>query len=156
MSDVHIDTPGQLGQTRSSWRDESHLRGMLLRLMRQHPGATREELETMYLAEMEASKALTQEAGRRCFDNDFRSTQRAVRTPRPIDAGELAAANERLAKVVLLDLLMPNGKKLRDCTGKDCKAAGGWLMLVGLRIGDDGIVGQQLGEAELAAMRASN
>ena len=56
---------------------------------------------------------------------------------------------------MLLDLVQPNGKKLRDCTGDECSQAGGWLVQVGNRVGRTGIVGKQLSEAELAAIFAS-
>jgi hypothetical protein len=62
--------PGTRGQTRSTWRDETHLRGMLLKLMTTHPDATREDLEEMYLIEAKAKEALIDEALRRAFDNE--------------------------------------------------------------------------------------
>jgi hypothetical protein len=34
----------------------------------------------------------------------------------------------------LLDLEMPNGRALRDCTADDCFAYGGWLEKVGRRV----------------------
>lgn len=53
---------------------------------------------------------------------------------------------------MLLDLVQPNGKKLRDCSSEECRQAGGWLSAVGDRIGDDGIAGDQLSEADLAEL----
>ena len=37
MTDTTIATPGIKGMTRSTWRDETHLRGMLLKLISQAP-----------------------------------------------------------------------------------------------------------------------
>jgi hypothetical protein len=54
----------------------------------------------------------------------------------------------------LLDFIMPNGKALRDCSGAECRAAGGWLTAIADRIGDNAIVGAKLGEAEVAAIYA--
>jgi hypothetical protein len=34
-------------------------------------------------------------------------------------------------KRMLLDVIMPNGKKLRDCTGYECREMGNWLMALG-------------------------
>jgi hypothetical protein len=55
---------------------------------------------------------------------------------------------------VLLDLLLPTGKKLRDSTGQECKQAGGWLTRVAKRVGDAGIVGEILNERELGEIFA--
>ncbi len=62
--------------------------------------------------------------------------------------------------MVFLDLLMPNGKKLRHCTGLECKQMGGIfgaaLNAVGALVGDELIVGDKLNEAEVAGIFASN
>lgn len=139
-------TPGVRGQTRSTWRDESHLRGLLLKLIRQHPDATRDGLEDLFLGKAKgpsfhakpAHEALIDEALRRAFDNDFNEIHKAYRRRRkPVRFSdeEATAAEHGLATVVLLDLVMPNGKKLRDCTGDEAGEAGGWLLKVKERVG---------------------
>jgi hypothetical protein len=165
MTDTDTN-PGTRGQTRSTWRDETHLRGMLLKLMVQYPDASRDELETRYLAKVKKTPALVEEAARRAFDNDLASIQqsnsRQHRRPRPAAAAAASAAAtaERvksivlrdLKSIVLLDLMQPCGKALRHCTGVECRQAGGWLTAVADRIGDDGVVGARLGEAEVKAL----
>ncbi len=59
------------------------------------------------------------------------------------------------AKVILLDMVQPNGKKLRDCTGIYCTQAGGWLTEVG-RIAGRGLVGKVLTEARLKKLHDQN
>ena len=47
--------------------------------------------------------------------------------------GVVSAVRDRVhreAQVILMDLLMPNGKRLGDCTGTQCKKFGGWLTAV--------------------------
>jgi hypothetical protein len=43
----------------------------VLKLITQHPDATRDELEAMYLAKAKKKEALIDEALRRAFDNDL-------------------------------------------------------------------------------------
>lgn len=158
MSDVQIN-PGVRGQTRSTWRDETHLRGVLLRLLAENPDAGRDELEAMYLAKTEMVPALIEEALRRAFDNDWNGLQKPKHLRSRPTAEEMkeaksrvVAAVEKIKALVLLDLVQPNGKKLRDCTGAECRKAGGWLVNVAKRVGDDGVVGAKLNEAEVASI----
>lgn len=62
---------------------------------------------------------------------------------------EARKAVERIRNIVLMDLEMPNGKKLRDCTGSDCTKFGGWLTLVGQKVGPRSLVGRKLTEDDL-------
>jgi hypothetical protein len=63
-----------------------------------------------------------------------------------------ALITERVTKIVMLDMQMPNGKKLRDCTGYECTKFGGMFVAIGQRIGAAKIVGDVLTEADLAKM----
>jgi len=164
MTDIHPNI-GTLGQTRSTWRDDNHLRGLLLRLVIENPQANREELEALYLDKAESNSTLVEEALRRSFDNDYwqlqrpakrrRQLQRPANRRRPPTEAEITAVAEQLRVVVLLDLVLPNGKKLRECSGQECRQAGGWLTAVADRIGNRGIVGEKLSEAEVAALYAN-
>jgi hypothetical protein len=156
MAELNID-PGVKGQTRSTWRDPTHLRGLLMKLVRLYPDASRDELEELFLIEAKTQDSLIDEALRRAFDNDFaRMEQPSPRPRKKLTEAEIAAAAERLKAIVLLDLILPNGKKLGDCTGKECRAAGGWLIEVGARVGDRGVVGETLNEAEVAKIFAGD
>jgi hypothetical protein len=155
MTDIHMDTPGVRGHTRSTWRDVTHLRGMLLMLIARHPDASRDELEGFYLAEAEMVPALVDEALRRAFDNDLAQINKAPRPRKPpqsVSEDAVAEAVEKVRTIVLLDLVQPNGKKLRECTGAECRKAGGWLVKVAERVGDDGVVGAKLSEAEVVSI----
>jgi hypothetical protein len=59
---------------------------------------------------------------------------------------------EKRAKLILLDLLMPNGKALRDCTGTDCRKFGGWFSRIADRVGSKK-VGDVLSEKEVRGRR---
>ena len=40
----------------------------------------------------------------------------------------IAATNEHAKNGTLLDFIRPNGKRLADCTGAECRQAGEWMM----------------------------
>jgi hypothetical protein len=56
------------------------------------------------------------------------------------------------AKIILLDLMMPNGKALRDCTGIDCRKFGGWFGRIADKVGRKK-VGDVLSEKEIRNLR---
>jgi hypothetical protein len=147
MTDIPIN-PGVRGMTRSTWIDDTHLRGLLMRLIREHPSASQKEIAPIYLAYVRNDSSLIDEAAMRVLDNDWASIHKAPKSHRPIfSAAQLAAGRERLQTCVLLDLMMPNDKKLRDCTGTECGEFGGWLIKIRDRVGA-GIVGEILSEEE--------
>lgn len=51
-----------------------------------------------------------------------------------------------------LELVMPNGKALAQCTGGECLRFGGWLARVGEVVGPNRLVGDVLGEKDLVKM----
>jgi len=55
---------------------------------------------------------------------------------------KIEAAVEAKAKRLLLDLEMPNGKRLRDCTCEECRRMGGWLMALAKK----GLPKQRIGD----------
>lgn len=66
---------------------------------------------------------------------------------------QLASATEQAKWLIgqrLLDLVMPNGKQLRHCTGAECVRFGGLYTRIGERVGAAGLVGKVLSEDELA------
>ena len=46
-------------------------------------------------------------------------------------------------------MIMPNGKPLRECTGKDCAKAGGWLSKLAKKVKPNQKVGDVLSEAQV-------
>jgi hypothetical protein len=159
MTDIHMETPGVRGHTRSTWRDVTHLRGMLLMLIAEHPDASRDELEGFYLAKAEMVPALVEEALRRAFDNDLAQIDKAPRPrkpPQPVSEDAIAEAVEKIKTIVLLDLVQPNGKKLRDCTGAEVRELAAqmpsWLKAIAAKVKPGEIVGQVLSEADLRKM----
>lgn len=76
------------------------------------------------------------------FDKTFAETKTAI-----------AAQIDRSAKLVLLDMVLPNGKKLRHATGSDCKAFapkfGIWFGNIARKLKPGDVVGKVLTEKEV-------
>jgi hypothetical protein len=53
------------------------------------------------------------------------------------------------ARIILMDMILPTGKRLGDSTGAECISCGGWLKSVGDKIGPDAIVEASITEDEL-------
>lgn len=96
--------------------------------------------------------------GRHAFANFLTSLDRdrrrgARQTSNTEMHKERQAAARRLTKhvhrIVLLDLMLPNGKKLRESTFAECSAAGGWFKMVAAKGRPSEIVGQVLNEGDL-------
>jgi hypothetical protein len=169
MTDTSIN-PGVRGHTRSTWRDETHLRGVLLRLIAENQDAERDEIEAMYLAKCEMVPKLIEEALRRAFDNDWdglhkRKQLRPGPTEKTIEEAKakveetkakIEAAVEIIKATVLLDLVQPNGKKLRDCTGAEVRELQtqmpSWFKIIAARVKPAEVVGKVLSEAEVRKM----
>lgn len=75
-----------------------------------------------------------------------------VRRTREESAARTAAALEELrakVRVVLLDLVLPNGKALRDATGAECAKAGGFYSEIAKHIKPTQVVDRHLSENDL-------
>jgi hypothetical protein len=92
----------------------------------------------------------------------FRNAYRSLTRPsRSVGASELrqkefsrvketVRANIKFkANVVLMDIVLPTGKKLRDSTGSDCRYAGGWLTQIAKVVGPTQLVGRVMSESDL-------
>lgn len=100
--------------------------------------------------------------------NNYRSLKRAMADASPevvrlrkqeaekITQDVRAAVNAKIkseARVMLMDLMMPNGRRLRNCTGRECtklgSSVGRWLSLIGKSIEPTQRVGEALSEDKL-------
>jgi hypothetical protein len=62
---------------------------------------------------------------------------------------------KREAQIILLDMVTPNGRALRDCTAEDCRAYGGWFLGVAAATPSNCTVGQALDEQRLQEIYSS-
>ena len=63
--------------------------------------------------------------------------------------GKLRDRIEREAQIILFDLIMPNGKKLPQCTGAECRTFGGWFTKLADKVPAKKKVGNVLSEGEV-------
>jgi hypothetical protein len=185
MTDIGstTSTHGTRGHTRTTW--DHGLRWLFRRLREENPRASKAELQVLYMAEYREDDDLIEAAGIRVFGNDWISwygqqdedvepqpqpqpqsaparqqqdvrQQQPVRPRRRVTDADLAAVGQRLRSIILLDLVQPNGKPLRKCTGRECRGFSGWHARIADRVGDDGIVGEVLTEAEVVEIRDSS
>lgn len=85
------------------------------------------------------------------------SVELVRRTREEAKARTSKAFEEMKAKVrgiILLDLVLPNGKALRDATGAECAKAGGFFEAVAKAIKPTQVVDRHLSEADLQNIRA--
>lgn len=66
---------------------------------------------------------------------------------------EVESLKSKLRDVLLLDVMMPNGKKARHCTGAELRKAGGFWTEVARHVGSRNILDRKLSEAELHNVR---
>jgi hypothetical protein len=130
----------------------------LLALVRHtHPGTSQKENFSHFLYEATLSPALIRESFQFWHALHFKKPQpkarRAVARPAMTTEQRVAlknAAKSRIVEVVFLNMPMPNGKKLRDCTGAECLKFGGWLAEIGKRCGPRRHVSDVLSEDQVA------
>lgn len=157
-----MDT-GVTGAKRQSWK-EANPRELLKRLAEDNPSWSKERLFQAFVDQVMGNKGYLDTIVEYWFANNFHSL-----LERPSNANERARSSRvegikanlaehitRHAEMLLLEMQMPNGKPLRDCTGAEClklsSAVGGWLLRVSKRIGSDQTVGSALTENEVREM----
>lgn len=67
----------------------------------------------------------------------------------------LADHIEQAATIVLLNLMMPNGRTLGDSTGADCKRFGGWFEALAERVPEKRTVASTLSEVQVRRIWAN-
>jgi hypothetical protein len=170
MPAIHVDT-GTYGAKRQSFHDASP-RGLLEKVVRQHPNADQDELEEAHwelmvkqikagnLEFVKAMHAYWFAPNLRSlirFSEQQRNLKRNQAKASAIATAKAASTKaksvfESITRIVILDLVLPNGKKLRDCTGKDCAKAGGLYAKIAGRVKPNQIVGQVLTEDQIRKM----
>jgi hypothetical protein len=157
---THIDT-GVTGAKRQSWRHDNP-RDTLRNIIEGNPRAGKEELLELFRDVVLKSKnqALLETIIEYWFANNLTSLLHSdadlkKQFSNPSVAKIKTKIRERIkiaAGIVLLDMIMPNNKPLRDCTGAECAAVGGWLAMVAARMAPSQIVGKVFEENDIRAM----
>jgi hypothetical protein len=162
---------GSLGATRQSWKANSP-RDLLRRLIEKNPTTSEERLLTLFTDEVRENEGFLETLIEYWFTNNYRSLTRGTVEPavqakareeRQAKVAEIkhrvAKHIERKAQILLLDLTMPNGKKLRDCTGKECAELGrktsAWLVSLSQKLKPAQTVGEVFTEDKVRSLYQS-
>lgn len=167
MTHLNNDTD-TYGAKRAS-RREINARSLVQRLIDENPGLSRAENLALFLEEMErpVNKKYLPSILEYFHSNHFNSLAPEQVAGRKVrarsgdrDAGMEAAdreykdevktkIKERATRMVLLDLVMPNGKMLRNCTGKEVAKSGEIFARIAGQIKPNEVVGDVLSEAQV-------
>jgi hypothetical protein len=136
------------------------IRVVVEHLQIEHPGAGENSLVEMLAERMESDRTVLMAAAQFAISAHARKgldERLQLRSPlhraRDIEA-QLAAAAAVAAKVVLLNLQMPNGKAMRCCTGEEMGRFGASYQKIANRVGKANLVGAVLTEPEVRALIA--
>lgn len=160
---THIDT-GITGAKRQSWKHENP-RDILISIIDEHPSAAKEKLLEVFTQTVleKGRRGLLETIIEYWFANNLQSlllgdSKLKEQFSKPQRIAKLKEQiRERIkiaAGVVLLDMILPNKKRLRDCSGAECAAVGGWLSVVATKMSPSDIVGKKFSEQDVRAMLA--
>lgn len=158
-----VVTPGQTGAKRQSWR-RSNPREVLKRLIDNDPSLTEAEASDACWQIVHKNSEQMATIFEYWFANNYRSlVHPAPRKPRPVRTPaqravltsqireQIERKIEERARIVLLEMILPTGKQLRDSTREELIACGGWLVRVAERLDPDQTVGEAgLSEDDIA------
>jgi hypothetical protein len=144
---------GQKGATRLSW-SQFGPRDLLAQLADEHPKASRERLRQLFSDAVRADDRWLDG----CVEYAFTNSINALENQRVRDARQPAARPSDVAKkmvpeamkVLLLNMEMPNGKRLRYCTGREVAKFGSFYTKIAKKAGAKRI-GEVYDEAQLRA-----
>lgn len=169
MSEV-VDL-GVRGAKVQTWR-AANPRELLKRVIDDNPGADRQALLHLFREQMwreDEAEDYVDTIIDYWFANNYYSIvapvgiARTEQHRRTLQASAQVAEKIRQriveqAQIMLSDMLMPNGKRLAECTGKECQslgiAVGGWLGRVARKVKPDQAVGEALSEEQLRELYA--
>jgi hypothetical protein len=159
---THVDT-GITGAKRQSWSHDNP-RDVLKSIIEQNGRAAKEELLEIFTRTLfeKGNRALMETVIEYWFANNLHSLLNSDSNLREqFTKPQVSKIKEQIrerikiaAGVILMDMIMPNKKKLRDCSGTECAAVGGWLSIVATRMPPSATVGKTFSEQDLRGMLA--
>lgn len=151
-----LSQTGIYGAKRQTWKRASP-RDLLKRLMDENGRASEQAIQRKFTVAVRDDEDYIDAIIEYWFANNYRSLvhkqPQVTQAARAEHAALAEVIKEKIkvaaARMVLLDMVLPNGKPLRDSTGKDCAKAGGWLSKIAAEIKPTQKVGEALSEAEV-------
>jgi hypothetical protein len=149
---------GTSSAKRATWR-ETDTRPLLQKLIAANPGVDNVTLFKLFWNEIEDDKDHLRSIAQYWFDLALLALQRKPHRTKPraqeqrehvetVKEG-IKQRIEHEAKVVLLQLLMPNGKTLGECSGQDCRRFGGWFTILARKVPAGKLVADTLSEKQV-------
>ena len=150
--------PGTYGAKRQSWKKENP-RDLLKQILDENPRASEEKIMRLFESAVRNNEIYFEAILEYWFANNYRSLVHKLPTVHENIAKKSAATKRAnsakkmvlsaVTKIVLLDMILPNGKHLRDATGADCTKAGGWFTRIASVVKPSQRVGEILSENEI-------
>lgn len=150
--------PGRQGATRQGWRKKGH-RELVRELVVGSPTESESRLFEIFVARCREDENYLISALEYAWTNAYHSINAQLELEKdPVkvvrERAKRAETREKIAKeiaakVLILNLEMPNGKKLRYCTGEECATFGGAFLKIAQKVGKNKLVGQTLTEAQV-------
>lgn len=99
---------------------------LIVRLMEKHPGADRQEIETMFIANVIDDHDYLMPCLKYFFFNAWTGLHPKPGKPSKTISRRASTAVSAIKKAIVIgELLMPNGKTVRKCTGFEMRRIGG-------------------------------
>lgn len=130
-------------------------RSIVERLLRENAHSDRSDLFDAFFAETEKDAEARKEMALYFFTNMSRYADKAETThAKNVALVAKSSSNkqvDRIVKLALLSIIMPNGKAMRKCTGNEMAAFGSGYGRIAKQVGSK-IVGDVLNEKQVAAL----
>ena len=148
---THIES-GVQGAKRARWREVNPWK-LLREIAEGLPNGEKEELWAAFWREAQDADDYLEAIARYFFDNAFLSLKKdqdgTAKHHKGKPKKESLESEVETRALMLLQMMMPNGKQLGDCTGPDCRRFGGWLRGLAKLVPAGKTVGQSLTEAKV-------
>jgi len=156
---------GTYGAKRATWR-EANPRKRLVKIIENNDGADEKIWREEFWEEIKKDRS---EKGdlRACIEywldlninaltgRSTRKKSRSKAARQQLQAEVDEIRQEIRTSLMFLNLVCPNGKQLRHCTGADCKKFGGWYLTLAKHVPAKKEVGTQLTEQQVGEIWAS-
>ena len=149
----NVEYHGVTGAKRATWRSVNP-RELLRRIIDGKPKADEAKWRESFWKEIEDDKDYLQAIVEYWLDNNLRSLSdpKLARRTHGLQKQAISSVKATVAqriRTTLLELKMPNGKTLGNCTGMECAKFGGWLTEVGNVVPASTKVADHLSEDEV-------
>ena len=150
---------GHKGATRQSWR-EKDVRELVVRLIEGHPRATRHDLIRLFKEQMREDDDYLDAAADYVVTNAMNALELAQgrqKRAQPEAKAKVEAEAKSMVQtikdqIIVLNLEMPNGQRMRYCTGAQMEKFGGAYSRIGKKVGKTKRVGEVMNEKQVKDM----